>query len=115
MRLGLKNLYQHSYDLEPDKLPGTHMTRTKHLDHMVGLRSIVESMVLVKLVHYEDILPSDYYSFIIKFNAKRLLCTKLSQHIGSKKIVKQVNWAKVMKKVEDKVVIERFEENIDEL
>lgn len=115
MKLGLTNLYQHVNDLEAEELPGTFIRGHKHIDHIVGTRALVDSIVGVKLIHNEEIMPSDHCSFILQFQAKLLLGTKLSQHTGSRMIYRNVDWPKLLTRIEEKVTEMHLIDKVEDL
>ena len=115
MKLGLRNLYQEANSLTDEELPGMYIIGLKHIDHIMGTSFIVEALVSVNMLEVDSHIESDHTSFMIKLDAKKLLRTKLSKHVGNRVIVRHVNWEKVLKDIEKKVVDKHLEFKTNQL
>ena len=60
-------------------------------------------------------MPSNHWSFIVQFQAKRLLGTKLSQHTGSRTIHRNIDWSKLLTRIEAKVTETQLVEKVEGL
>ena len=113
--VGMCNIYKEVNRIEDSELPYTHCRGKKHIDHIMGTDEVVNSAVVVKIIEENDIIESDHKGFIITFNAKRLLKTKLQEVTGSRSINRHVDWDKFLVGAEEELKRNDFVKQINKL